>query len=124
MLSPEPVAARTTFGAWRWDMTAVQLFWLAVAVLLVASVIVALLKGTLYVVGDTFRAMAQRAGEPWTIEAAIESFLAIPVVYVVAAVGPAHSDSAWAPRFYGLERTARARARHAEALPAQDRTPE
>jgi hypothetical protein len=68
--------------------------------------------------------MAERAGEPWTIAAAIEPFLAIPVVYVVAAVGLAHPDSAWAHRFYGPERTAGARVRHAEAVPAQDRTPE
>ena len=82
--------------------------------MVVLAALVAWLKGTLALVGQTFREVGHQAGEPWTVGAIIEPALSVPVVFAVAAVGLARPDSHWARWFYGDERLARSRERFGE----------
>lgn len=84
---------------------------LVLALSSILGVAVAALKGTLGMVGEAFREIVRRSGEPWTWGAFAEPALSIPVVFVTAAFGLAHPESPWARWFYGRSRIARARQR-------------
>ena len=84
------------------------------ALALVVAALVAWLKGTLSLVGQTFREAGHQAGEPWTVGLIIEPALSVPTVFAVAAVGLARPDSRWARWFYGDAKTARSRERFDE----------
>jgi hypothetical protein len=90
--------------------------WILVGLVLavVLGGIVAWLKGTLSMVGATFRELGRHAGEPWTWAAFFEPALTVPVVFVSAALGLAHPDSPWARWFYRDRRTSDAPDRHGE----------
>jgi hypothetical protein len=88
---------------------------------MVGSMLLALLKGTLYLVGETFRSLMVHAGEPSTMAALIEPFLAIPVVYFVARPVSLIPNHAGRASLTVLRRMEEARRRHGEAAPAIDR---